>query len=86
VTEAAACVHISETSAGSQRLAADKLDQLFTPSPECGGQMVVKEATMATDLPGQVKRKFNVTKALRLVEMGGLEPPTPYMRSKCSTS
>ena len=21
-----------------------------------------------------------------LVEMGGLEPPTPYMRSKCSTS
>ena len=23
---------------------------------------------------------------LRNVEMGGLEPPTPYMRSKCSTS
>ncbi len=25
-------------------------------------------------------------KAFSVVEMGGLEPPTPYMRSKCSTS
>jgi hypothetical protein len=72
--------------AGSQRLAADKLDRLFSASPEFGGQMVVNEATIATDLPGKRKRKFNVINALRLVEMRGLEPRTPYMRSKCSTS
>jgi hypothetical protein len=67
--------------AGSQRAAADKLDRLFAPSPELGGQMVVKEATVATALPGQKMLKFNVVKALSLVEMWGLEPQTPYMRS-----
>jgi integrase len=72
--------------AGSQRAAADKLDKLFAPSPQFGGQMVVKEATIATDLRGHAKRNFNVVKALSLVEMWGLEPQTPYMRSKCSTS
>src|SRR6202012_5613605 len=71
---------------GAQRLAADTLDRLFAPTPGFGGQMVVKEATTATDLPGQKKRKFNGVKALRFVEMRGLEPRTPYMRSKCSTS
>jgi hypothetical protein len=66
---------------GAPRLAADKLDALFAPSPEFGSQMVVKDATIATGLPGQAKRKFNVIKALSLVEMRGLEPPTPYMRN-----
>lgn len=64
--------------AGAQRLAAEKLDALFAPSPEFGGQMVVKEASTAVDLFKTPGRKFNVIKALSLVEMGGLEPPTPY--------
>jgi glutamine synthetase type III len=72
--------------AGSQRIAADKLDRLFAPSGEFGGQMVVKEATIATDFLSRANRKFNVIRALSLVEMWGLEPQTPYMRSKCSTS
>jgi integrase len=72
--------------AGAQRDAADKMDSFFAAVSEFGGHSVVKEATIATDLPGHKKRKFNVIKALSLVEMGGLEPPTPYMRSKCSTS
>jgi hypothetical protein len=67
--------------AGSQRIAADKLDRLFAPSIEFGGQMVVKDATIATDLPGQTKRNFNVVRTLSMVEMWGLEPQTPYMRS-----
>jgi|SRR5580700_183700 integrase len=72
--------------AGSQRIAADKLDRLFAPSLEFGGQMVVKEATIATDLPGQRKQKFNVIRALSMVEMRGLEPLTPCLQSRCSTS
>jgi hypothetical protein len=71
--------------AGAQRNAADRLDRLFAPSP-FGGQMVVKEATIATDLPGQPKRKFNGIRAFNLVEMRGLEPLTPCLQSRCSTS
>jgi hypothetical protein len=65
---------------GAQRIAADTVDRIFAPTPQSGGQAVVKQATVATDLPGQAKRKFNVIKALSLVEMRGLEPRTPYMR------
>ena len=36
--------------------------------------MVVKEATIATDLPGQARRNFNVVRALSLVEMGTRTP------------
>jgi hypothetical protein len=48
--------------------------------------MVVKEGVVAIDLRRQRNENLNLVKDLRLVEMGGLEPPTPYMRSKCSTS
>ena len=66
----------------SQRAAAEKLDTLFAPTPEFGGQLVVKEATIATDFLSRANRKFNVIRALSLVEMWGLEPQTPYMRSR----
>jgi hypothetical protein len=72
--------------AGSQRLAVDKLNRLFDPSPEFGGQMVVKEATITTAFTPQAKRKLNVIKALSMVEMRGLEPLTPCLQSRCSTS
>lgn len=60
--------------AGSQRIAADRLDRLFAPSFEFGGQMVVKEATIPTDLSKIAIPKFNVIKALSLVEMGRFLP------------
>ena len=47
---------------------------------------MVKEATVATDLSRQTKRNFNVIEALPMVEMWGLEPQTPYMRSNKSGS
>jgi hypothetical protein len=43
-------------------------------SPICGFHTTSKES------------KPLQNKGFWLVEMGGLEPPTPYMRSKCSTS
>jgi integrase len=72
--------------AGAQRIAADSVDRIFAPSADFGGQMVVNKPELNTDPLRYKNRKFNVIKALRLVEMRGLEPRTPYMRSKCSTS
>jgi hypothetical protein len=63
-------------------MAADKFDRLFAPSLEFGGQIVVKGATIATDFLNRANRKLNVSRALSLVEMGGLEPRAPYMRSR----
>src|SRR5579863_8170544 len=37
-------------------------------------------------LPNKKRQNSLQSKAFPMVEMGGLEPPTPYMRSKCSTS
>ncbi len=34
----------------------------------------------------QKTRRAKRKTGFQMVEMGGLEPPTPYMRSKCSTS
>ncbi len=34
----------------------------------------------------QKRRNPLRNRRVSMVEMGGLEPPTPYMRSKCSTS
>jgi integrase len=70
---------------GSQRQAADRLEHVFGNSM-FGGQSVVKAVEVATDLPNQDARKSLRRRHFGLVEMRGLEPRTPYMRSKCSTS
>ena len=62
------CGHVP---AGFQRIAAVKLDRLAAASPEFGGHLVVKEATIATDLPGRMKRNFNVIKDFSFLEMRG---------------
>lgn len=69
---------------GARRPAALTMDRVFA-GVEIGRQMVVK----TPPAPPQNKTPIpkNLAKsAFLLVEMGGLEPPTPYMRSKCSTS
>jgi len=68
---------------GSQRAAADKLDVLFASD---GGQVVVKEATIAPPLANRKTRAATNDADFQLVEMRRLELLTPYMRSKCSTS
>lgn len=70
---------------GAQAAAVKKLDALF-PGLEFDGQMMVNEAHIASDLPNENARKPLRRKHFGLVEMRGLEPRTPYMRSKCSTS
>jgi len=71
---------------GAQRLAADAVEEMFAPKAEFGGQMVVKPLSNVADLDAYKTRKALRNAGLRLVEMRGLEPLTPYMRSKCSTS
>jgi integrase len=68
-----------------QIAAVDKLNDLF-PAPELDGQMMVKEAQRASDLPKRNARKPLGRKRFRLVETWGVEPQTSYMRSKRSTS
>jgi hypothetical protein len=46
----------------------------------CGGHEVVRQATIATDLPSQRKRKLNGIKALPIVEMGGRTPDPLYAK------
>ena len=69
---------------GARRQAALTMDRVFA-GVEIGRQMVVK----MPPTPPQNKTPIpkNLAKsAFLLVEMGRLELPTPYMRSKCSTS
>ncbi len=75
---------------GSQRAAVEKTDELF-PIAELGRQLVgsqqgVKAASVVSEHPKRKTRNRNNDAGFQMVEMGGLEPPTPYMRSKCSTS
>ncbi len=61
-------------------------DRVFDDlGPNCRTSVV--NAADRFGLPSNVKTRKALRHAgLRLVEMRGLEPPTPYMRSKCSTS
>jgi hypothetical protein len=69
---------------GARRQAAEAMERVFSDL-EFGRQMVVKKAASLSDASAPVPKKL-MKSARFLVEMGGLEPPTPYMRSKCSTS
>ena len=64
--------------------AAQAMDRTFGDF-ELGGQIVVKNRKSVgkskTPIPKSV-----VKSAFQVVEVSGLEPLTPYMRSKCSTS
>jgi hypothetical protein len=52
-----------------------------------GRQMVVKPEDAARKFAkGKTRDSLTATRVFQLVEMRGLEPLTPYMRSKCSTS
>jgi hypothetical protein len=51
--------------------------------------MAEKLFQLSHDIPVAAQKNAKIpqqNQAFSLVEMGGLEPPTPYMRSKCSTS
>ncbi len=53
--------------------------------PDC--RTIVVSAADRCGKPRKQKRQNPLqNQTFPLVEMGGLEPPTPYMRSKCSTS
>lgn len=65
---------------GGQRAAADTLDPIFGTSPKNGGQMVVKSPNFVSYGHLRKLRKSFQNAGLQFVEMGGLEPPTPYMR------
>jgi integrase len=69
---------------GARRQAAETMDRVFGDL-EIGRQMVVKKTASLPDAQTPLPKKL-MKSARFLVEMGGLEPPTPYMRSKCSTS
>jgi hypothetical protein len=69
---------------GARRQAAQTMDRVFA-GVEIGRQMVVKVLPAPAQEKTPTQKKLEQM-ALFLVEMGGLEPPTPYMRSKCSTS
>jgi integrase len=76
---------------GSQRAAVEKTNELFPISEigsqlELGSQKGVKSTSEAIDLRKEKRPIHNRIRRFQMVEMGGLEPPTPYMRSKCSTS
>ena len=49
------------------------------------GASVVKTSAALSETQPPIPKSL-LKFARFLVEMGGLEPPTPYMRSKCSTS
>src|SRR6202162_3613029 len=69
---------------GARRQAALTMDRVFA-GVEIGRQMVVKTPPALPQNKTPIPK--NLAKSAKfLVEMGGLEPPTPYMRSKCSTS
>jgi len=69
---------------GARRQAAETMDRVFG-TVEIGRQMVVKKSDAVPK--NQTPIPKNLMKSARsLVEMWGLEPQTPYMRSKCSTS
>ncbi len=76
---------------GSQRAAVEKTNELFPIDElgsqlELGSQQGVKPPSVAAGPRKQKRQILNGIKRFQMVEMGGLEPPTPYMRSKCSTS
>jgi integrase len=70
---------------GAKQKAADKASMLF-PVSEFDGQMMVREASIASDIPKKNARKPIRRKRFYLVETWGVEPQTSYMRSKRSTS
>ena len=61
---------------------AQTVDRIFAAlEPDC--RTIVVNAAHRFALPRKQKRQNSLqSKAFPLVEMGGLEPPTPYMRSK----
>ncbi len=69
---------------GARRQAAETMDRVFG-TVEIGRQMVVKESDAVPKNQTPIPKSL-MKSAKRLVEMWGLEPQTPYMRSKCSTS
>jgi len=66
--------------ADARRQAAETMDRVFSDL-DIGRQVVVKKAASLPDAPAPVPKNL-MNSARYLVEMGGLEPPTPYMRSK----
>jgi hypothetical protein len=69
---------------GARRQAAETMDRVFGDL-EIGRQMVVKKPASLPHAQTPLPKKL-MKSARFLLEMGGLEPPTPYMRSKCSIS
>jgi hypothetical protein len=69
---------------GARRQAAETMDRVFG-TVEIGRQMVVKKSDAVPKNQTPIPKSL-MKSAKRLVEMWGLEPQTPYMRSKCSTS
>jgi integrase len=70
----------------SGRRVAKTADQIFA-ALETNCRTTVVNAADRFGKPRKQKRLNSLqNKAFSMVEMGGLEPPTPYMRSKCSTS
>ena len=63
---------------GARRKAAETMDRVFGDL-EIGRQMVVKKPASSSDASTSIPKKL-MKSARSLVEMGGLEPPTPYMR------
>jgi integrase len=65
---------------------AETADRIFD-ALESNCRAIVVNAADRFGKPRKQKRLNSLqNKAFSMVEMGGLEPPTPYMRSKCSTS
>jgi integrase len=71
----------------SAQRVAQTADRIFAALDEPNCRTTVVNAAHRFALPRPDKsRKPLSYKGFPMVEMGGLEPPTPYMRSKCSTS
>ncbi len=69
---------------GARRQAAETMDRIFA-GVEIGRQMVVKKRSPQTNTPAAIPK--SLAKSARfLVEMRGLEPLTPCLQSRCSTS
>ncbi len=68
------------------RRVAQTADQIFAAlEPNC--RTIVVNAADRFGQPRTSKRRNSLqSRHFDVVEMGGLEPPAPYMRSKCSTS
>jgi hypothetical protein len=64
---------------GARRQAAETMDRVFG-TVEIGRQMVVKKSDAVPKNQTPIPKSL-MKSARFLVEMGGLEPPTPYMRS-----